>query len=256
MTWYLLIKLLIVILSAGPEEIFMVPKLDKQIKTHVVDKDRRKEIKTVIKEANKEIKVFGKIRKKKLKELSKLSKNRGNSSDQLNNIYQNYFDARLAMQSKLIVHRVNIQDLFEEDEWKLIIEDAVLPSDRLRKKGDKSENKEDEIVNKFLSKLEKEIHDKISDPIKSKNVINALNIFSTTLFEFIDEGQQMNFEDSKLIRNRNATRKDLENYYKTHNALRLKGTKEYFDIRDVMIENTNEKEWKSIQKAFNSLLKS
>lgn len=256
MIWVLLINLLLVLLSAGPEEVFLVPNIDKQVKTHVEDNDRKKEIKAIIKEANKEIKDFGKIRKSKLKQLRKLGPNRDISSEQLNTIFQDYFYARKTMQSMLIEHRLNLQHLLREKEWKLIIEDAVLPSDRLRKKGDKNEDKVDEMVDKFLSKLENKIHDSISDTLKRKKVIGALSIFDATIREFVEEGQSMNFEDNKLIRNKNATRQDLEDFYKKHDTLRLRGTKEYFNIRDIMLENTNEKEWKSIQKAFNSLLKS
>lgn len=36
----------------------------------------------------------------------------------------------------------------------------------------------------------------------------------------------------------------------------MKGTKEYFKIREVALENTNEKEWKTIIKAFHSFVKS
>lgn len=58
MLWALLIALLISKLAGGPEEIFMIPKLDKQIETYVAVKDRRKEILMVTKKAKKEIKAI------------------------------------------------------------------------------------------------------------------------------------------------------------------------------------------------------
>ena len=256
MLWALLITLLITKLSGGPEEIFMVDDLKKEIKNNVTDQDRSKEILLLVKEAKTEIKTFGKLRKHKLKQLKKISQDRAVTTEELLNVFQEYFDARMAMQAKLIDDRLQIQELLNDEEWKQIIEPAVLPSEKAKKKIEKSESKENDKVEKFINDLKKEINNKLEEESKKKIINDKLDIFILTLKEFVEEGHKMNFEDNQLVRNKNASREDLEGFYQRHNALRMKGTKEYFNIREVALQNTNEKEWKAIIKSLNSLVKS
>lgn len=202
--------LLITKLAGGPEEIFMIPDLKKQIKTHVTDKQRQGIILDEIKCANQEIKAFEKLRKSNLKLIKKRSKSRETTSDELLGLYQTYFDARIIFQNDLIEQRLNNQNLLEVDEWKLVIEDNI------------------------------------SEPTKREPIIDALNDFGKTLNTFVEEGQRMNFEDSELVRNKNASREELKDSYKRHNELRMFGTIEFFKIREVAREYANDKEWKAI----------
>lgn len=96
----------------------------------------------------------------------------------------------------------------------------------------------------------------IDDENKRSNVLNSLDNYNNTLDAFIKESQQMNVEDNNLIRNINATRNELEQFYKKQNQLRYKGSKDYMQLRDAVIENTNEKEWKAMVKALDKFLKS
>jgi hypothetical protein len=59
-----------------------------------------------------------------------------------------------------------------------------------------------------------------------------------------------------LIRDKNASREDLKNFYKKQNELRHKGTVEYFQLRDAAIENSNDDEWEKIIKTLNNIVKS
>ena len=255
MLWALLIALLITKLSGGPEEIFMIPKLNKEIKAQIVEKDRRGEILDLAKEAKKEIKVFGKIRKSKLKEIKQKGIQREVSSDDLMSIYDEYYQARLAMQASLIEKRLTIQDLITEEEWNNLIGSAVLPSEKAAKKIEKSDAKEDRKGEKVIAEIEKAIAKEVTDETRKENLVDALETFSTTLREFIEEGQRMNFKDNELVRSRTTTREDLEGFYKRQNELRYKGTIEYFEIRNVALANTTDDEWKAIVKAMNTILK-
>ena len=69
MLWAFLITLLIAKLSGGPEEIFMIPNLDKEIKSHILDKERKDNLLLVVKEAKMEIRAFSKYRKDKPREI-------------------------------------------------------------------------------------------------------------------------------------------------------------------------------------------
>lgn len=256
MLWALLITLLITKLAAGPEEIFMIPKLDKEIKAHIVDKDRKAEIITVAKEAKKEIKALGKVRKEKLKTIKKLGMSKDVPSEDLMVIFEEYQQARLKMQSSLIEKRLKIQELISQDEWKQLIETAILPSEKAKKKIQKGEEKEDDKVEKILDDIRQTIVKEVEDPTRQQHINSSLDKFSNTLKQFIEEGQQMNFRDNKLVRSRNTTREDLEDFYKRQNDLRYKGTIEYFSLRDAAIKHTTDDEWKAIVKTLNSIIKS
>ena len=108
MLWALLITLLIAKLYGGPEEIFMIPNLDRKIKSHIVDQEQKKEILQVTKDAKKEIKEFQKIQKAKLKQIEKLGQSKDVPSEDLIVIYQVYNDARLNMQYVLIDKRLKL----------------------------------------------------------------------------------------------------------------------------------------------------
>lgn len=256
MLWALLIALLIAKLSGGPEEIFMIPKLDKEIKTYVTDNVRKQQILSITKDAKKEIKAFQKIRKSKLKEISKLAQDQNKTSDDLLDIYQVYYDARLNMQKQLIENRLDVQQFLTDAEWKQLIENAVLPSDKIRRKADKADAKEEGKVDKLVEEIDKAINKEVKDSEKREAILLSLETFTISLEEFIDEGQQMNFKDNKIIRDKNATREDLEKFYDSENELRMKGTKDYFKIRESAIQNSTDDEWKRIVKALNKISKS
>ena len=250
-----LVALLIKTLVGGPEEIFMVPNLEKEIKSHVVDNERKSEILQLIKESKKEIKEFSKFRKNKLNEIKKMGVKREVTSEKMFEVYELYHNARLNLQSRLIENRLTLQVLFSDEEWGLIIENAVFPSEKARKKADKQEGKGEEKVFKVLDDIKYEIEKNIVDPDKRNIVLKSMSNFKTTLDAFIEEGHQMNYEGNNIVRNKDASRIELNEYYKKQNQLRYKGSKEYLQLRETALKNTNEKEWEAINKALSRLLK-
>lgn len=249
-----LISMLIHTLIGGPEEIFMVPKLEKEIKSHVVDDERKNEILQIIKEAKKEIKQFRKFRKSKLKEIKKIGAKKEVSSDEMLEVFEIYNNTRLSLQSDLIEKRLILQQLFSDEEWELIIENAVFPSDKDRKKADKQEDKIEKKIEEFIADIKATIESNIEDESKRSNVLNSLDNYSTTLITFIEEGQQMNYKDNNIARSKNANKNELDQFYQNQNKLRYKGAKEYMKLRTTVIRNTNEKEWKAIIKDLNKFI--
>ncbi|MCG8307253.1 MAG: hypothetical protein MI975_07650 [Cytophagales bacterium] len=143
MLWALLITLLVSKLSGGPEEIFLISGLDKEIKSHIADKERRNELLAISKAARKDIKSFGEIRKNKMKHMDKSGLSKDVSSEQLFELYNSYHEERLKMQAKLIDKRLEIQRLLTDIEWKHLIENAVLPSEKSRRKKSVRKDKKD-----------------------------------------------------------------------------------------------------------------
>ena len=252
----LFVAFLVVKIVGGPEEVFMIPKLEKEIKSHVEGKDRKKEILIIFKEGKKDLKSFTKLRKKKLKEIEKMSASRANSMEEIFSVYETLYNARLDYQSRLTDKRLEIQNLLNDKEWEQIIEKAVLPSDKLKQKEIKQEGKKNKDVDKLLGNIEESIIEHIGDEQKRKEILLGLENFRTTLEVFVEEGRQMNFADNDIIRNKNASRKNIEQFYKTQNQLRYKGSKEFFEMRNIILQNTNEREWKEIIKSINKIIDS
>ena len=254
MLWVLLITLLIRTLSGGPEDVFLVPKLEKQLKTHVVDKGKRDELIQISKTAKSEIKTFKRHRKNKLKEIDILMKNRSVPSGTIYTVYESYQKKRVTLQMSLIDKRLRFQELFTDDEWDHIIAKAVFPSDKKSDKAEKQDGKQDKVLDEYFAKIKKEVEQHVSDPDKLNIIFSSMDEFQHTFDEFLEEGQNMNVHDSDILRNKHASREELEQFYDEQNALRNKGSQQYMDLRTVAIENTDEKEWKAIEKALSSIL--
>ena len=232
--------------GGGPEEIFQVPKLEKEIKTHVVDKQRKDQLLSLTKQAKNEIKSFNKSKGKKMKVMKKSNASKDFTKEMMEELYMAYHNERLKLQSSMLHKRLKFQELMTEREWNMVIEEAVFPSDKVVKKTDKLEVKEELEIDKMFSKLQYVIEKNIIGTKGQEKVLTELNIFEKTIDEFMSISQEMNIQDSELVRKRTATESELLNFYQEQNKLRLKGAKEYFIFREAAINNTNDKEWNEI----------
>lgn len=235
------------IFGGGPEEIFEVPKLEKQIKANVEDKDRKNQLLTLIKSAKKEINTFNKSRKKDMKTMKKANPSKEVSMTIMAELYKAYHDKRLSLQSSMLAKRLEFQDIMTQDEWNNVIEKAVFPSDKAIKSLNKSDTKELEQIDKVFAEVKETIEKNIAELGPREHVLTELHVFENTMIEFIAEGQELNYQDSELVRKRTATADELKNLYMRQNDLRLKGALEYFTFREVTMENTTDKEWKDIE---------
>jgi len=254
MLWVILITLLIRSLSAGPEEVFLVPHLEKQVKSSVVDKEKESRIVEISKAAKKDFKAFHKVRKKKLKTIDKMMGDGSIPSEDIWSVYEEYQQARLEMQARTVDRRLEFQELFTDQEWKEVIDDALNPSKKEENKSLKHEMKEEKVLDDYFADIKKTVEKKIEDPERTARIFESMDRFQKTFDAFIDEGQTMNVQDSKVLRDRHATREEMEEFYTRQNDLRNKGSKEFLELRTVAIENTKKEEWHAIEKALTSIL--
>jgi hypothetical protein len=242
----LAISLIARMFGGGPEEIFQVPKLEKEIKTHVVDQDNEQQLLDLTKQAKKEIKAFNKSRGKKMKVMKKSNASKDFTKEMMEELYMAYHDERLELQTKLLAKRLKFQELMTEDEWHMVIKKAVFPSDKVQKKTDKVEVKEELEIDKMFSKLQDAIEKNIIDTKGQEKVLTELNIFKRTLDDFVSISQEMNYQDSELVRKKTATAGELKGFYNQQNELRVEGAMAFFSFRTVAIKNTSDKEWEDL----------
>lgn len=62
----------------------------------------------------------------------------------------------------------------------------------------------------------------VNDSGRKQRLISALETFSSTLCEFIEVGQRMNFKENQLVRSRTITREELNG---STNAIMILDTK-------------------------------
>ena len=105
MIWALLITMLIKMI-AGPEQLFTVPKLDKEIKTHISDKERRKNLLSIVKTAKKEIKAFNKETDKAKKKLKRLTDSKDDELDEIKTLFDVNFESRKKFQKSMVDKRL------------------------------------------------------------------------------------------------------------------------------------------------------
>ena len=232
--------------GGGPEEIFQVPKLEKEIKSHVENQDFQKQLLTLTKAAKKEIKSFNKSRVKKMKAMKKANASREFSKAMMAELYMTYHNERLKMQSSMLAKRLEFQALMTENEWNNVIEKAVFPSDKVIKSSNKSDFKEAEKIDKLFSEIQEAINKNISETENREKVLTQLDSFEKTIDEFVSMSQELNYQDSELVRKKTATAGELKNLYQQQNDLRVKGAMEFFSFREAAIKNTTDKEWKDI----------
>ena len=232
--------------GGGPEEIFQVPKLEKEIKTHVVNEDFKNQLLTLTKAAKKELKSFNKSRSKKMKAMKKANTSREFSKEMMVDLYMEYHNERLMLYDSLLAKRLKFQDLMTEDEWGNIIEKAVFPSDKVIKSSNKADIKEEKEIDEIFAKIKKVIEKNIGEPEIKEEVLTELDSFKKTMDEFVSMSQELNYQDSELVRKKTATAGELKNLYQQQNDLRVKGAMEFFSFREAAIKNTTDKEWKDI----------
>jgi len=95
----------------------------------------------------------------------------------------------------------------------------------------------------------------IEDIYKREIIMESINEFEKTILIFADEVQEMTDERIKLLSNKNASREELSELYVKNNQLHYKASRDYAQIRDIIIENTSDNEWKAINKELKVFLK-
>ena len=63
-------------------------------------------------------------------------------------------------------------------------------------------------------------------------------------------------EKQLMIYDKTASREDLEEIYERSSQLRYRASREFATLREVLIKNTDEREWKAINKELKAFLKS
>jgi hypothetical protein len=257
----MLIGLIIAILfgtSGGPESEFVssIPHLQREIRKNVTDGARKEELLALVKAYEKTIKKSQKEGRKLKKRADKAAADRNVSRNEFLREYDYYYNSRERLLASLIGYRLLFQEQITEEELLLIYENAIFTSKKERRKDNKQNEKAEEKLHKFFEDINDIVVKHIDDPKKTELIAGYLNDFKNTVFAFVDDAHDLNIQRHIMLDNKNATRKELEALYERSSQLRFRASREYAKMREEIIRNTNEREWKAINKELKVFLKS
>jgi hypothetical protein len=168
----------------------------------------------------------------------KASADRNISRSEFLREYDNYYNSRERLIASLINYRILFQEQITEEEILLIYENALVTSKRERQ----------EKPIKVYEDITKIVVKHIDDPKKSEEIKGYLHDFETTVFAFVEEAYKLNIQRQILVDDKNTTRKELEGLFEKTAQLRYRASREFSVMREEIIKNTNEDEWKAINK--------
>ncbi len=246
------------IFGAGGESEFAtsIPNIQKEVKQNIVDKERRDSVLELIKDYEDAIKVYEKETDRLQEKVNEVSGSREVSSEQLLTQYDEYHQARISLISSLIDYRLMFQQQITDRELLGVIENTIKTTSQDKiKQQEQQENTEDNL-NLSLNEILEILKRNIKDPDMSKRVTESFLDFERTMYDYLDTSRDMDEERKAMLLNINATKQQLEAVYEQSNLLRHKAARDFAVLRDQVITNTTEKDWKAINKELKAFFKS
>ncbi len=233
-----------------------IPHLKKEIRQNVSDDARKAELLTLLKVYEKTIKKSEKEKKKQKKFLDKASADRSVSTNEFLQVYDDYYNSRERLLASLIDYRLLFQEQITEEELFQINQNGMVTSKKERRQDVKQEGKAEEKLIKVFEDIGDIVVKHISDSTKTESVKGYLHDFETTIFELVDEARDLLIRRQMMVDNKNATREEIEGLFEKTGQLRVRASREFATLREEIINNTSEKEWKAINKELKVFLKS
>lgn len=243
------IALISILFFGGSLSLFLVEDFDKGIKKYVVEKERRKELLSELKDVKKTLKEMNKEQGDYIKTLKKLNANRNTTTADF-----------MEYQDKLLVQGVKIQDMtidsrlqlikkITQEEWDQIM---AMSATTVQKAKDKLEAKREKgKVKDPFQKFESEVEKTVSNTENKDKILSILETYKMDLNMLNEKIASRNVIDNPAFKNKEAGRDDLKKIADEVNAIKVKAFEAMVDFHFTIKEQTTEKEWDKIIKAFN-----
>ena len=225
-------------------EYYMVDQLDKGIKKCIEDKDTKKKIQFILKSNKKEGKKFLKRKDKKIKELNSLIASTTSSTADFDNFWTDQSAALKTYEHLIFTTRISCLKLMTEEEWKCIL---TLSEKKATKKVTKSQKSKDVL---FFEKTQKAIEKQLLNTAEKDKAFAYLKDFDAKYHKLIGELIKQNEIDSKTIQNYHSSIQDFETIASGIHVHRKNAFDQLSKFHNAMLSICNEKQWKSISKAF------
>jgi len=245
------------IFGSGGEAEFVssLPKLQKEVRYMIPDEDRRDSILILIDRYEGAIKDYEKEKARLQKQVNKVSADRSVRSEEFLRYYDEYYQSRVNLISSLIDYRILFQQQITDLELVRVIEDAIVSSAEQKREKQIQEEKTEDNLNTAFSEIHDIIVTNIVDPDKSETVTQSFYEFERTMYDYVDTSRDTKADRTASLLITNPTRDELEAMYEQSNQLRYQAARDFAVLREAVIENTNEREWKQINKELKAFFK-
>lgn len=240
---------LISLFGGGHETFFLNPDLKKNVKTYVLEEERKDEIFLLMKDSKKEQKVFLKSEKAYIKAYKKLNKDRNSTLEEHRVLVDEYLKEHVSIAAFSIDQEIAMKKLTTPEEWTNIM-DAVLE----KKDKGKVEKKMNQASQIFFKNLNKSVEDNIAESDSKMKILEIVNKLKIDLDEFIPIAVELSYKNHEAMRDYNAPKEAYESSAIELINLRKQLSEDYLELRFQLLELTSEKEWKSIVKEYNKLI--
>ena len=246
------LSLLIALLTGGGSDIpvFIVDDLSKEIKNHVNDKEKKKEILSVLKDYEKEFKKSQKSLGKEKKQLKKLNTDRNSPEGSMDIVLNDASEIWSDLKTSAVQKRVEVQGLLTEEEWQNIIAESLA---EMNKKEIKSQEKAYKEFDKNFDKLKKGVTSEITDPERLKIIEETFKNFKDLWKIYLDEVMALSLRYLDSFQNLDATEAELNEAISSVGDSRDNLFDGIIKLNAELKELTTDEEWTTIAKKINKL---
>lgn len=241
---------LLTILFGGVDP-FLIDRLDKGVKTYVVEESRKDEILTITKQHKKDVKAFDKLRRTRIKEFKKLDRLEETKASDLENFFAQLPPERIAFQDQAIENRLVASSLITPEEWVLILGDAGESVLKSREKREKKEEKAEKKGKQAFPKTRKAMQKYIDDSDKQALILASLDKLVEEFLALEEKIISANVLENSVIARLDADREELKAMHNEWNQVRQVAITGLVDFYVDVRENTDASELDPIMKAFN-----
>ena len=249
-----LFTLLSILLGGGNATPFILPKAEKVVKQTVEDSDRKKDILAEVKIYTKEWKKLQKTKKKQAKAISKVNKDYSADHQVIADEFQKYRDERKRLSADLTQFRLTVQEMFTEQEWSVIMDQAVNLKLKKEKKLNKAQAKEHVKQDKQIAAIESEIEAVFTDPEKLKKVRNDLEVFEDAMADLIVENQSYTSTVVEVMNDQQASQEEIEAVISLQEQIRAGAHDAFLELRKNLVEISTEDNWPKLAKALGKFI--
>ncbi len=245
-----LVLLMGVLFGAGNISAYVVEDFPKEVKSHVDDKERQKEILSTVKPYEKEFKSVQKDLNKSKKKMKKLNLDRNASSEDIKKILDGAAAAWKEVQTAGLQTRSETLKILSEEEWDLIISKSLEDFDKKEVKKQEKAYKEFE---KNFAKLKSSVEKEITDPERQKKIGATFTSFKMDMKNYVEANMNRTIKEMEEFGNLNATEEDLNAALSSIDQAR----DQFFDgivkLHFDLVELTTDEEWTKIAKSVNKI---
>lgn len=235
----------LIFLFSGGMETFFVENLEKGIKKHIEDKDRRNEILVEVKAAKSYAKTHNKNRKQTFKDFEAVYVNVNSTEEDLTAFLDGYMEQLKVFQKDFMGYRMEIKEELSAEEWTAIMEDAKAAELKAVEKMEKKKKKEKEYFKKTRSVLEK-----LEDQGERQIITEQLDQMSEQKDKLIAEINQTSVLKSEALANQETDLEALVAIYDQMNKERLSAFEELIEFHKKTVTVCEKEQAEKVLAAF------